>query len=79
MRLYSSPAGVVETDCLLTVELERFAPSRWGGLLTNVRPVPLPAGRYRMRLPNGRERAIDLAEDTLTGSAFVGLGSLPLP
>ncbi len=68
-----------EAECLLAVELERFAPSRWWGTLTNVRPTAPPAGRYLLRLPNGRVREIDLAAPELTGCAFTGLGTLPMP
>jgi hypothetical protein len=70
---------LAEADCLLSVELERFTASRWSGVLTNVRPAPPPAGRYLLRLPNGRVRAIDLGPDQVTGCAFIGLGSLPMP
>ncbi len=70
---------LAEAECLLTVELERFAQARWSGVLSGVRPSLPPAGRYLLRLPNGRVREIDLDEGALAGCSFVGIGTLPMP
>ena len=70
---------LAEADCLLSVEIEAFAPSRWSGVLTNARPAAPAAGRYLLRLPNGRVREIELGTSELAGCPFTGLGSLPMP
>jgi hypothetical protein len=70
---------LAEADCLLAVDLAPFAASRWSGTLTNMRPRTPPAGRYLLRLPNGRVREIDLGAGELAGCPFTGLGTLPMP
>ena len=68
-----------EGDCLLSVESAPFQQSRWWGVLTNLRPAAPPAGRYLLRLPNGRVREIELGAAEITGSPFTGMGTLPMP
>ena len=68
-----------EADCLLSVDLRPFEQARWWGVLSNLRPAAPPAGRYLLRLPNGRVREIDLGPDELTGCPFTGHGTLPMP
>lgn len=70
---------LAEAECLLSVELELFAQARWSGTLSAVRPSAPPAGRYLLRLPNGRVREIDLGAADLAGCPFTGLGTLPMP
>jgi hypothetical protein len=70
---------LAEADCLLSVDLQPFTATRWTGMLTNVQPGVPPAGRYLLRLPNGRAAQVDLGADELTGCPFVGLGTLPMP
>lgn len=70
---------LAEADCLLSIELLPFAATRWSGVLTNVQPCLPPAGRYLLRLPNGRAAPVDLGTDDLTGCPFTGLGTLPMP
>ncbi len=70
---------LARADCLLSVEIEAFAASRWAGVLTNVTPSVPAAGRYLLRLPNGRVREIDLGAVESGGCPFAGLGSLPMP
>lgn len=70
---------LAEADCLLSIDVQPFAATRWWGTLTNLRPRAPPAGRYLLRLPNGRVREIDLGQDEFAGCAFTGFGSLPMP
>jgi hypothetical protein len=80
VRIYSlEKQPQAEADCLLSVELERFAATRWSGTLSGIRPAAPPAGRYLMRFPNGRVREVDLGADDFTGCPFTGIGSLPMP
>jgi len=80
VRLYTlERQALAEADCRLSLELAAFSPIRWSGTLSGLRPTTPPAGRYLMRFPNGRVRAVDLGRDDFAGCPFDGIGDAPLP
>jgi hypothetical protein len=80
VRLYTtSGARVAAATCLLYIDVEPFARTRWGGRLSEIAAEqPLRDGPYILRLPDGRTAGIVLTLAADATASFIGEGPIAI-